>query len=188
VTAPRTAAMALLPATAFLDRDGTINRKPPDGSYVAEPGQLELLPGAGVGIRRLNQAGIKVIVVTNQRGVARGLLAETTLREVHDRMRCLLEADNAQVDRIYSCVHEVGTCACRKPEPGLLLKAMEDDSTIARSPFVMIGDSDTDVLAGARAGAATVRLSTTPLAEQEATRASHVARTLGEAVDWVLGR
>jgi D-glycero-D-manno-heptose 1,7-bisphosphate phosphatase len=178
----------LLPATAFLDRDGTINRKPPEGSYVCEPSQLELLPGAASAIHRLNQAGIKVIVVTNQRSVARGLMAESTLLEVHHRMRCLLQAQAAEVDRIYSCVHEVGLCSCRKPDPGLLLKAMAEDPAITRAPFVMIGDSDSDVVAGRLVGAETVRLSGGRLVEVEAESASHVARTLSEAVDWVLDR
>lgn len=175
-------------ATAFLDRDGTINRKPPEGSYVCEPSQLELLPGVGSAIGRLNRAGIKVIVVTNQRAVARGLMDESTLLDVHRRMRCLLEAQDAAVDRIYSCVHEVGTCACRKPDPGLLLKAMAEDPAITRSPFVMIGDSDSDVAAGRLVGAETVRLSDDRLADREAAGASHVARTLSDAVDWVLDR
>jgi D-glycero-D-manno-heptose 1,7-bisphosphate phosphatase len=178
----------LLPATAFLDRDGTINRKPPRGSYVCVPSQLELLPGAASAIQRLNHANIRVIVVTNQRGVARGLMAESTLREVHDRMRCLLKDNAAEVDRIYSCVHEVGTCRCRKPDPGLLLQAIADDPAIAQSPVVMIGDSDSDVAAGRQIGAQTVRLAVGPLVEAEAARASHVAPTLSAAVDWVLNR
>ena len=169
-----------------MDRDGTINRKPPEGSYVCEPSQLELLPEAAAAIRRLNDAGIKVIVVTNQRAVARGLMAESTLLQIHDRMRCLLEEHAAQVDRIYSCVHDVGSCACRKPQPGLLLQAMAEDPAITRSPFVMIGDSDSDVAAGRFVGAVTVRLSEAELTQGEAAGASHVARTLSEAVDWVL--
>ena len=176
------------PATVFLDRDGTINRKPPEGSYVSEPSQLQLLPGAASAIRRLNQAGIKVIVVTNQRGVAQGLMAERALIEVHDRLRKLLRAEGAEIDRIYSCIHEVGSCRCRKPDPGLLLEAMAEDPDIARSRFVMIGDSHSDVLAGRRAKAETVRLSDRHLPQAQTAGATYVAQTLSEAVDWVLNR
>jgi D-glycero-D-manno-heptose 1,7-bisphosphate phosphatase len=177
-----------IPATAFLDRDGTINRKLPDGSYVCAPSQLELLPGAASAIQRLNQANIRVIVVTNQRAVARGLMAESTLGEVHDRMRALLRDGAAEVDRIYSCVHEIGTCGCRKPDPGLLLQAIADNPAISRAPVVMIGDSDSDVEAGWQIGAQTVRLTSGPLVGVGAPRASHVAPTLSAAVDWVLNR
>ena len=176
------------PATVFLDRDGTINRKPPGGSYVCEPSQLELLPEAASAIRRLNQAGIKVIIVTNQRGVAQGLMAEGALVEVHDRLRELLRAEGAAIDRIYCCVHEVGSCQCRKPEPGLLFEAMAEDPAIAQSRFVMIGDSDSDVVAGRRAGAETVWLSDGHGVPTYGADPSHIAQTLSQAVDWVLQR
>ena len=75
---------------AFLDRDGTINHKPAVGGYVLAPGQLRLLPGAGIAIRRLNQAGWRVVVVTNQRGIARALISEDDLRRVHEHLLELL--------------------------------------------------------------------------------------------------
>ena len=172
----------------FLDREGILNSKPPEGQYVANWEQSQILPGVEQAIARLNQAECTVIVVTNQRGVAQGLMAEGALIEVHDRLRKLLRAEGAEIDRIYSCIHEVGSCRCRKPDPGLLLEAMAEDPDIARSRFVMIGDSHSDVLAGRRAKAETVRLSDRHLPQAQTAGATYVAQTLSEAVDWVLNR
>jgi D-glycero-D-manno-heptose 1,7-bisphosphate phosphatase len=141
----------------LLDRDGTINRKPPAGAYVTAPDGLELLPGAAAAIRRLNDAGIAVAVVTNQRGVARGELDEPRLRAIHAALRERLAAAGAHVDAIYHCPHERGTCGCRKPEPGLLAAAAADFG-VPPSATVMIGDAESDVEAGRRFGARTIRL------------------------------
>jgi D-glycero-D-manno-heptose 1,7-bisphosphate phosphatase len=165
--------------TAFLDRDGTITRKPPEGSYVLAPDQLRLLPGAGAAIRRLNQAGWRVVVITNQRGIARGLMSEDDLRHVHERLLELLGDSGATVDRIYHCPHEVGTCDCRKPGTGLLERAREDDPGIAFERSVLIGDSQIDVAAGRAAGIKTVAIGS-------ASNACHKAADLGDAVDWAL--
>jgi N-acetylglucosaminyldiphosphoundecaprenol N-acetyl-beta-D-mannosaminyltransferase len=173
--------------TLFLDRDGTINRKPPQGGYVTSPEEFVLLPDAGSAIRRLNQAGVRVIVVTNQRGVARGLMSESTLHDVHQTMRERLAEHGAYVDGVYSCVHDVGECDCRKPSPGLLLRAIEDDPEIARAPFFVVGDSVSDVQAGLAAGGGGVLLSETAADSVEDPAVSYVASTLGAAVDWVLG-
>lgn len=165
--------------TAFLDRDGTINHKASAGSYVLAPDQLELLPGACTAIRRLNEAGWRTVVVTNQRGIARGLMSEDDLRRVHERLLELLGECGATIDRIYHCPHEVGTCDCRKPGTGLLERAREDDPEIAFERAVLIGDSQIDVDAGRAAGIKTVAIGST-------SGASHQAADLGEAVDWAL--
>jgi D-glycero-D-manno-heptose 1,7-bisphosphate phosphatase len=165
--------------TAFLDRDGTINQKPPAGGYVLVPEQLRLLPGADAAIRRLNQAGWRVVVVTNQRGIARGVMSEDDLRQVHERLLELLSDGGATVDRIYHCPHEVGTCSCRKPGTGLLERAREDDPEIAFERAVMIGDSQIDVDAGRAAGVRTVAIGS-------AAGASYEVADLGGAVDWAL--
>lgn len=165
--------------TAFLDRDGTINEKPPEGSYVLSPEQLRLLPGAGAAIRRLNQAGWRVVVVTNQRGIARGLMSEDDLRRVHERLRELLSDSGATIDHIYHCPHEAGTCDCRKPGSGLLERAREEDPEIAFERAVLIGDSQTDIDAGRAAGIRTVAIGS-------ASGASSEAADLGGAVDWAL--
>jgi len=173
--------------TVFLDRDGTINRKPPEGSYVIRPEELELLTGAATAIRRLNDAGATVVVVTNQRGVARGLMSESELGRIHTRMREALGAEGAHVDAVYSCVHERGECQCRKPQPGLLTQAMAEYPEIAGSRLVMVGDSVSDVEAGRAVGATTVLIGESSGAAAAASPA-YIAESIGVAVDWILTR
>lgn len=146
------------PDTAFLDRDGTINVKAPDGNYVVDPEAVQLLPGAAAAIRELNLAGVRVIVVTNQRCIARGLLSPAGYGRVTARLRDLLAHGGAWLDAVYTCPHAASGCRCRKPEPGLLLAAAADDRRIDLARSVVIGDAETDVAAGAAAGTATIRL------------------------------
>jgi D-glycero-D-manno-heptose 1,7-bisphosphate phosphatase len=147
------------PRLALLDRDGTLNRKAPDGEYVTSPAQLRLLPGAAEAVLALNRAGIAVAVVTNQRAIALGRLDEAGLDAIHDTLRARLANAGARVDAIYHCPHEHGTCACRKPEPGLLAAAARDFGARPEDT-VMIGDAVSDVEAGRRFGARTVQLTT----------------------------
>jgi D-glycero-D-manno-heptose 1,7-bisphosphate phosphatase len=165
--------------TAFLDRDGTINQKAPNGGYVLDPAQLQLLPGAGAAIRRLNDASWRVVVVTNQRGIARGLMTDEDLRRVHERLAELLGEDGARIDRIYYCPHEDGTCDCRKPGTGLLERARSENPEIAFERAVFIGDSQIDVDAGRAAGIKTVAVGF-------ASGAYHYSADLSGAVDWAL--
>jgi D-glycero-D-manno-heptose 1,7-bisphosphate phosphatase len=165
--------------TAFLDRDGTISRKPPAGSYVRTADELRLLPRSGAAIRRLNQAGWRTVVVTNQRGIALGLMSEDDLRRVHQRLLLLLRECGATVDHIYYCPHEVGTCDCRKPGTGMLERARQDDPAISFEHAVLIGDSQIDVDAGRAAGIMTVAIG-------PVSGASHQVADLGDAVDWAL--
>ncbi len=146
------------PAAAFLDRDGTINVKAPEGEYVESPDELVLLPGAAAAVRALNDAGVPVAVVTNQRGVALGRMTLDDLQRVHDRLDALLaDAAGARVDRYYACPHDKDSCDCRKPRPGMLLQAARDLGIDPRDA-VMIGDSESDAEAGRRAGARAIRL------------------------------
>ncbi len=165
----------------FLDRDGTVNVPAAEGDYVTEPGQLVLLPGVAEAIGRLRDAAIPVFIVTNQRGVARGLMTSSDLDAVHDRMRSLLGAGGVTLDGIYSCVHEVGACDCRKPLPGLLRQVVRDHTEVELARCVMVGDTATDVLAGVAGGCATVRLAAQPDANATTTVGS-----LPEAVSWIL--
>ena len=149
---------ARVPDAALLDRDGTINVKAPEGEYIVRPGDVELLPGAGEAIRVLNGAGVPVVVVTNQRGIALGHMTEADLAAVHRRLAELLGAHGARLDAVFHCPHHVGTCACRKPGTLLLERARAHLGLATLRNSVMIGDSPADVQAGRAAGARTVLL------------------------------
>jgi D-glycero-D-manno-heptose 1,7-bisphosphate phosphatase len=166
----------------LLDRDGTINRKAPEGAYVTTPDALELLPGAAAAVRILNDAGLPVVVVTNQRCLALGQLDPTGLDAIHAALRArLADEAGAHIDAIYHCPHERDACACRKPEPGLLAAAARRFGA-APAETVMIGDADSDVEAGRRFGARTIQLTTGRSAS------ALVARDLATAVAMVVAR
>lgn len=143
---------------AFLDRDGVINRKAPEGKYITRWEEMEFLPGVAEAIALLKGAGLSVIVVSNQRCVAKGLITEAELAVLHKRMSDHLAAGGGVIDAIYYCPHEeMPRCDCRKPAPGMLLTAArEHDIDLADS--WMIGDSAMDVEAGKNAGCKTARI------------------------------
>jgi D-glycero-D-manno-heptose 1,7-bisphosphate phosphatase len=171
----------MTPRLVLLDRDGTLNRKAPEGRYVTEPAALEVLPGAADAVRRINEAGIRVAVVTNQRCVALGLLTEPMLDEIHARLRDELRAAGAHVDAIYYCPHHDGTCGCRKPAPGMLEAAARRFGA-APDETVMVGDADCDIEAGRRFGARTIKLTS------GVSDAPESATDLAAAADLILGR
>jgi D-glycero-D-manno-heptose 1,7-bisphosphate phosphatase len=142
----------------FLDRDGVINRKPREGDYVTRWEDFHILPGVAEGIALLNRASFSVIVVTNQRCIAKGLMSAAELEKMHKRMTELLGKSGAIVDGTFYCPHEIEpACDCRKPAPGMLLIAARLHD-IELSASWMIGDSEIDVEAGRNAGCKTVRL------------------------------
>jgi len=144
---------------AFLDRDGVINQKAPEGQYVTRWEDFHFLPGVTEGISQLNRAGFHVIVVTNQRCVAKGLLSEIELKSLHLRMFESLARDGARIEAIYYCPHEIEPpCSCRKPAAGMLLEAARSRDLDLSSSW-MIGDSDADIQAGKSVGCRTVRVS-----------------------------
>jgi D-glycero-D-manno-heptose 1,7-bisphosphate phosphatase len=136
-------------AAVFLDRDGTIIEDP---GYVADPAAVRLLPGAASSIARLNRAGLPVIVVTNQSGIARGLLDEAAYAATARRLDELLAEAGARLDARYHCPHHpdfTGACECRKPGPLLYRRAAADhELDLARSWWV--GDRLRDVLPAER--------------------------------------
>ncbi len=143
---------------AFLDRDGVLNRKAPEGQYVTRWEEMEFLPGVREAIGLLNQAGYLVVVVSNQRCVAKGLITASALESMHARMRDEFAAAGARIDAIYYCPHDFEPpCSCRKPQPGMLLEAARTHELDLAESW-MIGDSEHDVEAGKRAGCRTVRL------------------------------
>lgn len=159
-----------------------MNVKPFPGQYVTCPDQLVLLPGVGTAVRRLNDTGRQVILVTNQRAVARGLMSDADLNSVHRRLRMLLLREGAWLDATYSCVHQKDRCDCRKPLPGLFIRAAAEHPDIRLSDSIVIGDNESDVLAGKSAGTRAIRLAT---AGTESA-ADYVTTDLTQAVDWVL--
>jgi D-glycero-D-manno-heptose 1,7-bisphosphate phosphatase len=169
--------------TVFLDRDGTVNAKASAGAYVTSPDQLVLLPGAAKAVAALNAADIRTVLVTNQRWLSEQTAATTRYLDIHARLEQLLALEGARLDASYYCPHPVGVCDCRKPKPGMLVRAAREHSfDLARA--VIIGDSDSDLMAGRSAGTATVLLSsdggTSPGADA-------VAKDLDAAVRLVLG-
>ncbi len=148
--------------TVFLDRDGVINEKAPDGDYVRRPKDLKLLKGATHAIARLNRAGVRVVVVTNQRGVALGLYGTDDVRAIQAALERLLAADGAHFDGFYFCPHDVGACNCRKPLTGLFDQARVDFPEIEAASSVMIGDSLSDIEFGRAVGMRTILLEGDP--------------------------
>ena len=137
---------------AFLDRDGTLNRRAPAHDYVRSPDGFVWLTGAREGIRRLNDEGWLVLVVTNQRGIARGLYTAADVEAIHAKARRELAEIGARVDAFYFCPHgDEDGCDCRKPRPGLILRgAREWDVDLGQS--LLIGDDERDLEAARRAG------------------------------------
>lgn len=137
----------------FLDRDGVINRKAPEGEYIASPSELVLLPGVIEAVRELRGAGFLAVIATNQRGVARKKVDAGELERMHRDLFDLFSAAGAPITGIYVCPHE-GDCPCRKPASGMLLRAAEEHAIDLQASWV-VGDSATDIEAGQRAGCRT---------------------------------
>ncbi len=143
---------------AFLDRDGVINEKAPEGEYIARWEEIRFLPDVFSSIAALQQAGFKIIVATNQRGVALGKIRRDDLEEIHRRMREEFSRQGTSLTGIYVCTHDYADrCSCRKPQPGLLTRAAEEHG-IELSSSWMIGDAPSDIEAGKRAGCRTARI------------------------------
>ena len=142
--------------TVFLDRDGVVNEKMPEGLYVAQWSDIKVLPGVEEAIGLLNRAGLRVVVLSNQRGIALGLYTAENVRAIHAEFQKMLAASGAHVDGFYFCPHDKGQCNCRKPLPGLFEQACGDFPGITAVRSVMIGDSKSDVEFGRRLGMTTV--------------------------------
>jgi D-glycero-D-manno-heptose 1,7-bisphosphate phosphatase len=156
-----------------------LNRRPAEHEYVTSADALELLPGVAGAVRSLERAGYLPIVVSNQRGIARGLVSEETLRNIERR---LLDA-GVPIAAFYYCRHDVlAECNCRKPRPGLLLEATADYE-LDLSSSLLIGDEETDVAAGRSAGCRTIRIGA-----EGPTQADEVASDLPAAADIVARR
>ncbi len=181
---------------AFLDRDGVLIE---EVNYLCEVGQVRLIPGAAEAVANLNLAGVPVVVVTNQAGVARGYFPEGRVAEVHAYLDELLAERGAWVDRYYYCPHHPDAavaqyrveCECRKPRPGLLTRAARELGLDLIASF-LVGDKASDLAAGGAAGSRTVLVRTGHGAKVDTTAAEarwnlvRVAVDLNEAVRHLL--
>ena len=177
----------------FLDRDGTLIEH---YDYLTDPSQVQLLPTTAAALRRLRERGYLLVMVTNQSGVARGMLTEETLIEIHDRLRELLSEQGVYLDQIYYCpYHPEGAIEkyrrdseMRKPAPGMFkLAAEEMDIDLAQSWTV--GDDDRDILAGQAAGCRTVLMEShgaSPLVRRGESHADFRAMNLLEAANIIV--
>lgn len=142
--------------TLFLDRDGVVNRKLED-AYVRHWDEYDFLPGVKEALQTLARVFGRIVIVTNQQGIGKGLMTEEQLADVHDRMRSVISDSGGRIDAIYHCPHLAGAnCDCRKPRTGMVVRAIEDSHDIDSSRSVMVGDSEHDMDFGKRAGMYTV--------------------------------
>lgn len=171
----------------FLDRDDTIIRDVP---YLNDPGLIEILPGAAEAVRRLNERKLPVIIITNQSGIARGLLDEKILATIHERLIALLHEQGAMIDAVYYCPHHPEgmvdayrqACDCRKPSPGMLLKAAQDFGLDLPRCY-LVGDKAIDIETIHRVGGKGILIRSTV---DPTVPADHTAPDLREAAGWII--
>ena len=182
-------------AAVFLDRDGTVIE---EVGYLDSPERVALFPWTIDAIRSLNRAGLRVVIVTNQSGVARGYFTEATVEQVHRRVSELLAVGGASVDAYYYCPHHPSgsvaeytrVCDCRKPAPGLVDRAVQDLGVDPRQS-VVVGDRWLDIAMAQQVGARGVLVRTGYGAIEEQRHpanltADTVVNNLVEAVSWAL--
>ncbi len=176
--------------TIFLDRDGTLN---PDPGYITSPDQFELFPGVSEALARLKRAGARLIVITNQSGVARGFLSRDDLDAVHTKLKRLLDGAGVSLDAIYFCPHHPDDgCECRKPNRGMIDRAVQEWGVDLDRSY-LIGDHIRDVELAKRVGGRSILVTTGAVSPQEAERLKAsgvapdwIASSLTEAADWLL--
>jgi D-glycero-D-manno-heptose 1,7-bisphosphate phosphatase len=163
-----------------LDRDGTIVV---DRHYLSDPAALEFEPGAAVGLRKLSDMGFRLVMITNQSGIARGFFSLAQLQAVHERLRQMLHSIEVRLEGIYYCPHgpEEG-CDCRKPELGLLRQASQELG-FEISQSIVIGDKDSDVEFGRRAAAITMLISKPGSRPGSTTTPDYIVGNLNDAAD-----
>ncbi len=182
----------------FLDRDGTINQ---DVGYPNSYGMVKIFPYSFAAIRKLNKAGFLVIIVTNQSGIGRGFIEEKNLHNIHQKIHLAFAQKKAFIDGIYYCPHYERSempeyrkaCSCRKPGTGMAQQAVRDFN-IDTTKSYMIGDKIEDILFGMNIHASPILLLTgfgqksLPELREKGMEPAHVAKTLIDAVEWILER
>ena len=134
--------------TLFLDRDGVINYKI-ENDYVKSIQDFKFIPEFIHVVKNLSLLFNRIIIITNQQGIGKGLMSISDLNEIHEYMLNIINDNNGKIDKIYFCPHLASeNCLCRKPSPGMIQKAFQDYPDIDRSKSYFIGDSDSDMQAG----------------------------------------
>lgn len=188
---PPTKPFARTVATVLLDRDGVLNEKMPEGRYVTRWSEFRILPGVPEAIARLNQAGLRTVVVSNQRGIALGLYTLADVEAVHAEFARQLAAHGAHIDGFFVCPHDRGACNCRKPLPGLFEQVRKRFPAIDPATTVMIGDSLVDMEFARNLGVRSILIESgskdaSPNREAARSLAERCVASLGEAVDAIL--
>jgi len=176
--------------TVFLDRDGTLNE---DTGYIASPEELTLFPGVAKAIARLNHEGARVILITNQSGVARGLLTLSDVDAIHHKLKMDLQTEGGWLDAIYFCPHHPDEgCRCRKPNPGMIEQAQATMEMVLSRSYVL-GDKYLDMALAQNIDAMGVLVTTSSYSHEAlqaiqagSLKTAHVAASFPEAVDWVI--
>ncbi|MGD9344266.1 MAG: HAD-IIIA family hydrolase [Candidatus Aminicenantes bacterium] len=182
----------------FLDRDGTLNK---DVGYPNSFEAIEIYSYSYEAVRKINNADLLAVVVTNQSGIGRGLIEEETLRDIHNKMRDLFGRKDARLDAFYYCPHYINSmnpiyrkdCSCRKPNPGMALCAAEDLNIHLKGSY-MVGDKTEDIEFGLNFEATPILLLTghgqksLRTLSEKGLQPAYVARDLLDAVDWIIER
>ena len=176
----------------FLDRDGVINRDPGEKLYVTAPKDFEFLPGVLEALKRLRENGFKVVVISNQAGVSKGLFTKEALDEVNSYMLEEAEKYGARIEGVFYCTHRnEDNCECRKPKPGLIKKAV-DELNLSPDGAYLIGDSRGDIEAGRAFGlkAALVLSGKAKLNDVDCwpVKPDLIKTDLLDAVNWIIKR
>jgi D-glycero-D-manno-heptose 1,7-bisphosphate phosphatase len=185
-------------SAVFLDRDGVLNE---EVGYICRPEQLKLIAGSGTAVKRLNDHGFVVVVVSNQSGIGRGICSDAEIQQVNVSLSKQLSLYGAQIARFYYCPHHpteakgeyLITCDCRKPRPGMLHQAATDLNLDLKTS-VMVGDRESDIQAGRSAGCNTVLIKSNPRSErwytpnEDQTSPHLVVFSLSDAVNWIIDK
>ncbi len=179
----------------FVDRDGTINV---DGPYLSDPDKFKMYPGVGKGIKELKDNGFKIIVITNQSGIARGYFTEKDLADIHDKMKKEFEKFNVELDGIYYCPHHPDDgCNCRKPKTGLFDIAIKEHDIDVKKSY-MLGDKILDVVAGKKIGTKNILIPVSDIIDDSVIEGinyeknkcectpDYIADSFANAIKWIL--
>ena len=147
--------------TLFLDRDGVINKKL-EGRYVRNFTEFDFIPKSLLAISRLTKIFKRIIIVTNQQGIGKGIMSHDDLNLLHSQMKKMIENSGGEIHKIYYCPHLIQeNCNCRKPKEGMIKNAIVDFPDIIISDSFLVGDSDSDIEAGKRMNLTTVKVDNT---------------------------